>query len=1030
MRVGKLVRRLHIGGTTKADGWEVLNANSAPYVDHVCNANDLSQFSDNTFSEIYASHIVEHLDYHLELVNTLKEWNRVLVEGGKIFISVPDLDVLAGLILEKNSLTVDERFLVMRMIFGGHVDKYDYHVVGLNEAFLTDFLNATGYVNIRTVDAFNLFHDTSSMLFKGVAISLNMIAEKHGISKPNDGALPQTNPLDEWEIYKKRGNEFLAKGMLEDAAACYRQAVVINPNYAEGFLNLGFVTKELKLYEEAERCLNQAISINPEMEDAYYILGVLSQEHGNLDGAIENYNKTLELKPDFKIVYSDFCHVLLQCSQHERAKQVIQQGISIYPESVEFYFFLGNLLVDEKEWVQATTCYQKLLSIQSDNDEVLCRLGNIFRAQGDLEEAQVYYNKALARNPDNPDAHNNLGAVFQDHGNLDKAEACYRKAFALRTDFAEAYSNLGNIFTAKANPEEAITYYQQALVLKPDSAEVYNNLAVAFKNNKNLNESVVYYRKALALKPDFPDAYNNLAAALIDQGELGEAISCYQQALLLKPAFFAIHTNLGIVYQRQGKYDQAIACYRQALECDPALHETRMNLVHLLQHTCEWTNAESLSDEVRRAVREVSSASTRRIAPFGFLALSHSTPQEQKICASNWMQDICQPLMPVKKQMQFEFKRESKRKINLAYLSADFREHAVAHLMAQIFELHDRKRFRISAYSYGVNDSSRMRTRLENAFDEFVDMRNLSDENAAKKIYDNDIDILVDLTGHTRDSRSAILFLRPAPIQVNFLGFPGTLGADFVDYLIADQFIIPLEQQGNYAEKVVYLPDCYMPRDMSCSRLAEPSRTSCGLPEEGFVFCSFNQAYKITPEIFDVWCRLLRTVPGSVLWLSHSPYAESNLRREAESRGVAWERVIMAPRTKLAEEHLARLQCADLFLDTTPYNAHTTCSDALWMGLPVVTCVGETFSSRVAGSLLTALGVPELITYNLDDYYAVALELASNKGKYEHIRNKILANRDSAPLFDSKKFTRNLEKVYLQMWDDYVRATDDQICPH
>ena len=249
------------------------------------------------------------------------------------------------------------------------------------------------------------------------------------------------------------------------------------------------------------------------------------------------------------------------------------------------------------------------------------------------------------------------------------------------------------------------------------------------------------------------------------------------------------------------------------------------------------------------------------------------------------------------------------------------------------------------------------------------------------------------------------------------------MGADFVDYLIADRFIIPPEQQQHYTEKVMWLPDSYMPRDRSCKRLPKPGRKECGLPEDGVVFCSFNQTYKFSPAIFDIWCRLLSSIPGSVLWLSAShPLARANLVREAENRGVTADRLIWAPRMNLMEDHLARVQCADLFLDTTPYNAHTTCSDALWMGLPVITCVGETFPSRVAGSLLTALGVPELITYNLEDYYTLALELATNKNKYASIRNKIIANRESAHLFDSTKFTRDLEQIYQLMWDEFVNS--------
>lgn len=347
--------------------------------------------------------------------------------------------------------------------------------------------------------------------------------------------------------------------------------------------------------------------------------------------------------------------------------------------------------------------------------------------------------------------------------------------------------------------------------------------------------------------------------------------------------------------------------------------------------------------------------------------------------------------------------------------------------MAEVFELHDRSRFHVTAYAYDTDESSAMRKRLEGAFDDFVDIRDNSYEEAARKIYADHIDILVDLTGHTQNSRSGILALRPAPIQVNYLGYPGTMGADFVDYLIADRFTIPPEKREHYTEKIVWMPDCFQANDCARPRPAAPHRKDCGLPEEGVVFCCFNQTLKITPEMFSIWCRLLMAVPGSILWLPASnPHVEANLRREAEFRGVVAVRLIMAPLMHYAE-HLARLQCADLFLDTLPFNAGTTCSDALWVGLPVVTCAGDAFASRMAGSLLTAIGIPELITYNLEDYYSLALDLATDRKKREGIRSKIIANRDTAPLFDSVQFTRNLEAAYTHMMDEYASGMrDDQ----
>ena len=441
-----------------------------------------------------------------------------------------------------------------------------------------------------------------------------------------------------------------------------------------------------------------------------------------------------------------------------------------------------------------------------------------------------------------------------------------------------------------------------------------------------------------------------------------------------------------------------------------------------MQQLCKWDELIPLSEEVRRGVKQAALPTIEnQIAPFSFLAVPGSTPLEQKICATNWAHSKFHALTALRKDMKFKFEQGNKHKLHIGYLSADFRDHPVAHLMAQIFELHDRERFHITAYSFGPDAAGPMRSRLEKAFDRFIDIKDLSHENAARRIYEDRIDILVDLMGYTKHFRSAILAMRPAPVQVNYLGYPGTMGADFIDYLIADRFIIPPELQQHYTEKVVWLPDSYMPRDRSGRRLPEPVRKECGLPEDGIVFCCFNQPFKLSPAVFDTWCRLLNAVPHSVLWLSAcNPLAQANLLREAENRGVAASRLIWAPRLESMEEHLARIQCADLFLDTFPYNAHTTCSDALWMGLPVITCAGETFPSRVAGSLLTALGVPELVTYHPDDYYSLALELATNRNKYENIRSKIISNRDIAPLFDSKLFTRNLEAAYTEMWVKYL----------
>jgi len=359
-------------------------------------------------------------------------------------------------------------------------------------------------------------------------------------------------------------------------------------------------------------------------------------------------------------------------------------------------------------------------------------------------------------------------------------------------------------------------------------------------------------------------------------------------------------------------------------------------------------------------------------------------------------------------------------KIRLGYLSADFHQHATAYLIAEVFERHDRARFEVAAYSYGPDDRSGMRARLKGAFDRFLDIRPLAHGEAARQIHEAGIDILVDLKGYTTHARTEILAYRPAPIQVNYLGYPGTMGAEFMDYIIADPFLVPEDRQPFYSEALAYLPDCYQSNDTK-REISEqvPSRAECGLPERGFVFCCFNNTYKITPAFFDIWMRLLHAVPGSVLWLLEAnAAAKTNLRREAAARGIDPERLIFAPRQHLPE-HLARHRHADLFLDTLPCNAHTTASDALWASLPLLTCAGETFAGRVAGSLLQACGMPELITTSPEAYEAIALKLASEPSRVAVLRRRLEQQRLSAALFDIARFTRNLEAAYIRMWEEF-----------
>ncbi|MDD2767869.1 MAG: UDP-N-acetylglucosamine-peptide N-acetylglucosaminyltransferase [Methylococcus sp.] len=444
-----------------------------------------------------------------------------------------------------------------------------------------------------------------------------------------------------------------------------------------------------------------------------------------------------------------------------------------------------------------------------------------------------------------------------------------------------------------------------------------------------------------------------------------------------------------------------------------------MNMHTLSQLVCDWNYQDTWIREMRSLLARGVSG---KLAPFSLLSFPEMSAAEQRHCSELWLRDRIAGAAEQRQAKTFEFPPSGRKKLRIGYLSSDFHEHATAFLLVEMLELHDRAQFEIFAYSYGPDDGKGMRQRLEHAFDRFTDIEALSNEDAAGLIHGDGVDILVDLKGYTRSSRTMILSFRPAPIQINYLGYPGTLGGNLADYIVTDPVTTPQESAEHYSEAFAYLPDSYQPHGCRGAVGNKPSRGDAGLEDPGFVFCCFNQAYKITPAVFDIWCRLLDAVPGSVLWLLKNPLAEANLEREALRRGIDPSRLVFAEEMPQAE-HLGRLQLADLMLDTWPYNAHTSASDALWAGVPILTCMGDTFPSRVAGSLLTAVGLPELIATDPADYYNLGFELATQPERLNRVKTKLAANRLTAPLFDTPRYTRNLEALYQAMWQ---RHTDGQ----
>lgn len=673
------------------------------------------------------------------------------------------------------------------------------------------------------------------------------------------------------------------------------------------------------------------------------------------------------------------------------------------------------------QWEYAEQICRGILDIDPKQPDALHFLGVVALQTGRHERAVEFLQEAIRANGAAAILHHQLGAAFRALGRSSEAIASFRRTLQLAPDFAESHRNLAETLREQGNISEAAICFQNVLRLHPESANAHNSLGVTLMRLGRYAEALACFQQALRLDHNHANANNNLGAAFYEQGRLAEAVACYRRALRLNSDHPDAFNNLGNALEELGEFAEAICCFEQALRLQPEDSGTLMQFVHLLQQVCLWDELDGLAERVIRSVeQECKNSSGTAVSPVSFLSLPLPTTAEQQMhCARQWVEHQLPSSALVSQDRPQHASRRPKPKITVGYLSADFREHPVSHHIVELLEAHDRSQFDVIGYSYGPDDGSRIRQRVIKAVDRFVDLTNTAFDESADRIRQDGVDVLVDLTGYTQHSRPQILALRPAPIQVSYLGYLATMGASFIDYVVVDEFAVPQNQQPFFTERLLHLPGCFQVNGWGRAVAAHaPSRSACGLPEEGFVFCCFNNTYKITPALFEVWMRLLKSIPGSVLWLSESHgFAAENLRREAKARNVAAERLVFAPHCPLPE-YRAKLRLADLFLDTFPYNAGATASDALWIGCPLLTVAGETFVSRMAGSLLHTLDLPELITTSLEEYEGAARRLATDREFLESLRRRLSANRSTSGLFDARRFTQSLESAFLAMWEN------------
>lgn len=783
-------------------------------------------------------------------------------------------------------------------------------------------------------------------------------------------------------------------------------ALRVRPDVVEALSHLGLALVNLNRHEEALVQYGKALAIRPHDPVTLFNRGVALAGLHRYAEAVSSYQSALAIAPNNASAHYNLGTALRLLQRYPEAIVSFDKALALKPDFVEALNNRGIALKELKRPQEALASFDKVLAIKPASAEALYNRGNALLALDRAEEALASYDKALALKPDSAELFDNRGNALKALKRYDEALASYDKAIALNPNDASAYYNRGTTLQALRRYQEALADFDRALAIRADFAEALNNRGVVLKELRRHEEALASFDRAIAVKPGYADAICNRGTALKMLGRDGEALASYDAALAIQPDLADAWFNRGYVLKALGRPEDALASYDAGLAIKPD-HPDRYGMADAMLAICDWKRTAEIAGALKAAVEAKAS-----INPFALLGY-FDDPSLQLQCAKAWTAE----LITARPKPLWNGTIYRHDKIRLAYLSADFREHATAYLIADLLELHDRSRFEVIGVSFGRDDGSDMRRRLVKAFDRFHDVRANSDSETAKLLSDREVNIAVDLKGHTLDSRPEILNFRPAPVQVSFLGYPGTMGADFIDYIIADPMVAPFEQQPYYTEKIIHLPDCYQPN--SKRRIADrtPGRSEAGLPERGFVFCCFNNNYKITPAVFDVWMRLLKNVPGSVFWLLRdNASAERNLRREAEARGIDANRLIFAPRLP-HDEHLARHQLADLFLDTLPVNAHTTASDGLWAGLPVVTCRGHSFVARVAASLLHAAGLPELATSSLDDYEALALKLAVDPALLESLRRKLGQSRLISALFDIERYTRRIEAAYAGMWE-------------
>ena len=785
--------------------------------------------------------------------------------------------------------------------------------------------------------------------------------------------MESTKPSSHCVILSKQMDPHGQIGYLQDKLLFYQQELQKQPDNFDALLESGVINIRIGRYEDALIYLNKAAAIQSDNFDINYNIGVAFHGLGRFDESLAKFNNAILIEPENANVHYNRGIILKELKRYDDALHSFDTAITLRHDFAEAYYDRGNVLGNLGRFRDATDSYDQAISL-------------------DPNYAEAFYKKGLALQHDN---------------HFNNALECYEAAISLNYNDAHIYNNRGILLQQLKHYDDALISYNQAILLKPDFAQAYHNRGVVQQHLKHYEDALTSYDKAISLNLVNPETFNNRAIILHSLAQYEAALSSYDHAISLNSDYANAYYNKGITLKKLSRHEEALHILDKAISLDPNIPYVYGDRLDSMMHIGYWEHYEQYVNEIIDRIGHKILPSQ----PFNLLSIP-TTPSILQQCASHYVADKSLPSY----LSHFVGKNYDHDRIRIGYFSADFHSHAVANLIIELYERHDRSRFEIFAFSFDSTPPDNMRSRLINAFDEFFDVSRDTDQTIVALAKKMEIDIAVDLMGFTDNLRLGIFGLRPAPIQVSYIGFPGTMGSHFFDYIIADKVVIPNEHVKYYSEKVVYLPHSYQVN--SHRRIADTplSRRMLGLPENGFVFCCFNKTSKITPDLFTIWMRLLSMVNDSVLWLFESNETiQRNLRKEAQQKKVDPNRLVFAPH-KSFEEYLASHRYADLFLDTFYYNAHATASSALWAGLPVLTCLGNTFAGRVGASLLYAVGLSDLVTHSHEEYESLALSIATNPNIHSGFKNRLAQNRLSYPLFDIGLFTKHLETSYEIMW--------------